>query len=141
MPAIPHSLSIKDIVGVRILEALLREKKDDDEVVYVRINGITYAFEKLQTEDGFECADVRLLTKEDKPSTALPEIGKILRFGTRCTRGCGSTCREHHDVLYAAERNGTKVYFQVGTDWADEYEPGFIFEWSARGKSPAWMKP
>lgn len=141
---------LRDILGPRILE-VLTEINDGPPKVFLRVNGIGWIFEQAivdQDDSRFEdaegtcCADPRPLTPSDKVKV-VEQASMIVRFDHRCTRAdCNrKTCREHADVLYALGKRTGKVVFEIGTDASDSYEPVFLFYFSARGKTPDWMKP
>lgn len=135
---------LKDVVGVRILESVTRLSSDDQTAaVLVCINGVPLIFEEDTNESGSECLGPRSPRPDEKAPTKTTDVGKVVRIDHRCTReSCDrGTCREHADVLYAIDKKTGKVVFEIGAEQVDDYgESTFVFEFSARGKTPDWMR-
>lgn len=142
--------SLRDIVGVRILESVVRVTPDDHTAtVIVTVNGVASVFKEDNDGDGYECqgprkptaADTGNHVKQHKSTT----FGKIVTLATRCTHalcGRGLKCTEHADVLFAVDKKSNKVVFEIGTEVDDDYDENtFVFEVHPRGVTPDWMKP
>jgi hypothetical protein len=137
-----RDVTIDEIVGSgpplpRVLDAVGEVGANNARCFYVRLDGVVHAFVE-DANDGYRSALDHARVLVNLSALVVPLVLAPV-YPPMVVRAMIRPPSDRHNILVLINEATGSVVLEIGTEYIDDYYPGFISSWTPEGVVPAWL--